>query len=36
MFAACGLMFVSVGILAASPVIRVKRAPPQALAEEVA
>ena len=29
-------MLVSVGILAVSPVMRVKRAPPQALAEEVA
>ncbi len=36
MFTACGLMFVSVIVLAASPVLRVKQAPPQALAEEVA
>jgi MFS family permease len=37
MFAACGLMFVSVAVLAASPVMRVRHAPPpQVLAEEVA
>lgn len=36
LFVACGLMFVSVGILAVSPVMRVKRAPLRAAAEEVA
>lgn len=36
LFAACGLMFVSVGILAASPLVRVKHAPPQAVVAEVA
>ena len=36
LFVACGLMFVSVGILAVSPLMRVSQAPPQAPAEEVA
>lgn len=36
LFVASGLMFVSAGILAVSPLLRMKQAPPQALAEEVA
>jgi len=36
LFAACGLMFVSVAVLAASPVMRVRHAPPRLLAAEEA